>query len=255
MIHRRSSRTVRPADPARRRLTPLACAATLALVAGCQTTTVIDQHHEAPAVVRADESIVVLGRRHAVTHETEQDFIECVGKSLADAGGVNVIPEKTFLDALYPWFEVNTAPMDVRNLSRLLKNRSVARKFDELGVRYFVWIDGSTERTESSGSVSCAVGPGGGGCFGYASWSDEARYEASIWDLEGSTVSGRISAEAQGTSHMPAVVVPIPLLARVQATACKGIAQQLAGSIQVEAPATATMVAQEADGECAPARC
>ena len=37
----------------------------------------------------------------------------------------------------------------------------------------------------------------------------------------------RISAEAEGTSYMPAIVVPIPLIARVQASACDGLATQL----------------------------
>ena len=208
----------------------------IAGLGGCQTTTVIDKSSEDAMLMESGEAIVVLGRRHTVEHETEVDFIDCVGESLAkNDAGINVIPERAFLDALYPWFETNTAPMDVKNLDRLLQNESVSNKFDDLGIRYFVWIDGSTERTDQSGSVSCAVGPGGGGCFGFASWDDEANYEASIWDLKQTSVSGRISAESQGTSYMPAVVVPIPLLARVQATACQSMAQQLGNSISVTA--------------------
>ncbi len=37
----------------------------------------------------------------------------------------------------------------------------------------------------------------------------------------------KVSSSADGTSYMPAVVVPIPIIAPVQADACKAMAFQL----------------------------
>ena len=209
----------------------LIAAALLPAVAltGCKTTTVIDQHRElADSVLGAGEAVVVLGRRHSARHETEAEFIDCVGQSLGRGrNGIRVIPERTFVDAMYPYFETSTAPMDVKNLDKLMRNAAIADKFDEFNIRYFIWIDGSTETTDKSGSVSCAVGPGGGGCFGFAYWSDEASYEASIWDFKALSLSGKINAETRGTSFLPAVIVPIPILARVQSNSCKSLSNQI----------------------------
>ena len=36
-----------------------------------------------------------------------------------------------------------------------------------------------------------------------------------------------VSADVSGTSYLPALVIPIPLIARTQAKACKGLAEQL----------------------------
>ena len=30
--------------------------------------------------------------------------------------------------------------------------------------------------------MSCAAGPGGGGCFGFAWWQNDSNYEADVWD-------------------------------------------------------------------------
>ena len=201
----------------------------LALLAGCKSTTVIDEYRETSvATIIGGESIVVLGRRHSSGYETEDDFISCVGKSLNQGQSqINVIPEKDFVDSMYPYFETSTAPMDVRNLGKLAQIPVIADKFNDFNLRYFVWIDGATERTDSSGSVSCAVGPGGGGCFGFAYWKDEANYEASIWDFKQLALSGKINAETKGTSFMPAIIIPIPMLARVQENACKSLANQI----------------------------
>jgi hypothetical protein len=117
--------------------------------------------------------------------------------------------------------------MDVANLDRLVQNPAIAAKFEELKIRYFVWIDGFTETTDSAGSVTCVIGPGGGGCLGFKSWDDEANYEASIWDLKDASVAGKINTETAGTSFVPAVIIPIPLLARVKATACNAMSDQL----------------------------
>lgn len=208
-----------------RRLVPWLCG--LALLAGCKSATVVEEFRTAPTpAIGQDESIVILGRRHSTGYETESDFIRCVGKSLGQ-GGLRVIPEQVFVDGMYPHFETSTAPMDIKKLHKLVENPRVINKFNEFGIRYFVWIDGATERTDSSGSVACAVGPGGGGCFGFAYWQDEAGYEASIWDFKELALSGRISAETRGTSFMPAVVIPVPLPARVQANACKAMSNQI----------------------------
>ncbi|MGI9228627.1 MAG: hypothetical protein ACR2P9_02085, partial [Gammaproteobacteria bacterium] len=140
---------------------------------------------------------------------------------------LRVISEKTFVDTMYPHFETSTAPTDVKNLDKLMQNPTIANKFNEFNIRYFIWIDGSTETTDRSGSVSCAIGPGAGGCFGFVYWDDEASYEASIWDFKELSLSGKINAESRGTSFVPAVIVPIPLLARVQSNTCKSLSKQI----------------------------
>ena len=202
----------------------------LVLLTGCKSTTVIDEYREvSTTAISRGESIVVLGRRHSAGYETEDDFISCVGRSLGQGqSDINVIPEQDFVDSLYPHFETGTAPMDINTLGQLAKRTpAIAAIFNDLNLHYLVWIDGATERTDSSGSVSCAVGPGGGGCFGFAYWKDEANYEASVWDFKELVLSGKINAETKGTSYMPAVVIPIPMLARVQENACKSLANQL----------------------------
>jgi hypothetical protein len=95
------------------------------------------------------------------------------------------------------------------------------------GVRYVIWLDGDTERVAGGGSMSCAAGPGGGGCFGFAWWQNDSNYDASVWDLKGLEDSGTVSADFSGTSFLPASVIPIPLLARTQSKACRGLADQL----------------------------
>lgn len=218
----------------RKSLLPLFLAAAT-LLAGCNSRTVINEYRgeQASGDIQNDESVVILGRRNSSDHETETDFIDCVGDSLSANGkDVRVIPEKEFVDSMYPYFEASTAPMNVSNLGSLMKNPAVAEKLTNLKLRYFVWIDGHTETTDSSGSISCAVGPGGGGCFGFATWDDEANYEATVWDFKSRALSGKISAETDGTSYMPAVIVPIPLLARVQAHACSSMAERISQLIE-----------------------
>ena len=204
------------------------------LLAGCKSTTIIDEYRENPSTsMTAGESIVVLGRRNSSSYETEFDFVNCVGRSLkSNLRGVNVIPEQVFIDSMYPYFETSTAPMDVQTLDRLVQLPEVAKRLDEFRVRYFVWIDGFTETTDSTGAISCTVGPGGGGCFGFATWDDEANYEATIWDFKDLNLEGKISAESSGTSYLPAVIIPIPLLARVQSSACSSMAGQIRSFLQ-----------------------
>lgn len=220
----------------RGRIYPAAALALLSAgtaLGGCKSTTVIDQQRVAPTHISSDDAVVILGRRTSADHETEYDFIRCVGNNLANGkGALKVIPEQKFVDSMYPYFESSTAPTDVKNLEKLVQVPEIAQKFNEFRVRYFVWIDGFTETTSSDGSISCAIGPGGGGCFGFAMWDDAASYEASIWDFKELSLTGKINAETQGTSYLPAIIIPIPLLARVQANACMAMSEQIKTFLQ-----------------------
>ena len=121
-------------------------------------------------------------------------------------------------------FTPNVRPGDIE---RLLQQKPVAEKMTALKTEYMIWIDGSTVRSDSAGSMTCGIGPGGGGCFGFGTWSDDSNYEATIWDFTDRAEVGRVNTSATGQSYMPAIVIPIPIIAPVQGTACDGIGDQL----------------------------
>lgn len=204
------------------------------LLQACTTTT-IDQFRQGATGINEGEAVVILGRRQGAAYETRAQFVQCVGERMGRGrDSVRVIPEQEFVDALFPWFEPRTAPMRSEDLQQLMAQPQVTDKMSEFGIRYIVWLDGQTETTSRMGSISCAVGPGGGGCFGFGSWEDDSSYEARVWDVSSHTNVGTISAEANGQSYMPAVFVPIPLIARVEANACSSLANQLKQFVQGE---------------------
>jgi hypothetical protein len=201
-------------------------------LAACTTTT-IDEFRQGDTGIDSNESIVILGRRQGAAYETRADFVRCVGDRMArGTNSVRVIPEQQFVDALFPWFEPRTAPLRSDDLQQLMAQPLVTETMAEFGIRYIVWLDGQTETTSRMGSISCAVGPGGGGCFGFGSWEDDSSFEARVWDVSSHTSVGTISADATGQSYMPAVFVPIPLIARVEANACSSLANQLKQFVQ-----------------------
>ena len=104
---------------------------------------------------------------------------------------------------------------------------ALASRLEELGLRYLVWVEGSTKRTDSAGSLTCSVAPTGGGCFGFLTWEQDSSYEASVWDVRTGRAAGKVSSDAVGTSYMPALVLPVPLIAPVRSSACSSLADQL----------------------------
>ncbi|WP_395339831.1 hypothetical protein PN836_015445 [Ningiella sp. W23] len=198
------------------------------LLAACGSTSPNVRNNDPVLHLQSESSIVVLGRRHILRTKTERDYVSCVGESLSERSPqISVIPEQHFTDALYPFFESSVAPLNEKNLGEMLKQAAIAEKLDELNVRYLVWIHGNTQRIDESGGVSCAVGPGGGGCFGFATWEDEAIYEADVWELDKLSSSSTVVSQVKGTSYMPAIIIPIPILARVQSSACEDLSRRI----------------------------
>lgn len=199
----------------------------VAASAGCVSSR-IEQSREATTGLGADEAMVILGRASYNDHQTEESFTKCIVDILA--GGptpIRVIPENEFKDSLYPWFEPRTAPTSADELGKLFAQPGVQDRIEESKIRYLAWIDGDTVTIDSGGSMSCTISTFGGGCFGMSYWEQDANYDASIWDLQNLTSVGQISAEANGTSYLAGLIIPIPILARPGNAACKGLAKQL----------------------------
>ncbi len=210
--------------------------ALLLVLQGCTSVTIDEYHASNDVEISHGERVVVLGRRHSSDYETEPDLISCIGNVLDDQNDViKVIPERQFIDALYPWFEPRTAPMRVKDMNRLLTRKDIANTINSYKIRYIIWVDGNTETTSSSGSIGCSIGAGGAGCFGFGTWDKESDYEATVWDYQELENLGQISADASGTSYMPAIVVPIPLIAQVQKNACKAMGLQLRNFLNPQA--------------------
>lgn len=203
------------------------------LLSACVTSTV-QEIRETTTSVTTEDTVVVLGKKdRPSSQETELDFVGCVSDNLsAGKTGIEAISEQRFVDEMFPWFEPRTAPIRTTNLTRLIGDPLISNKFKEIGLKYLIWIEGNTERTDSAGTLTCGVAPGAAGCFGFLTWENDSAYEATIWDIETGKTAGRVSSEATGTSFMPALVVPIPFIARVKNNACTSLAKQIGAFIQ-----------------------
>jgi hypothetical protein len=210
-----------------------------ALLQGCTTVTIDQSRVESKSgtisTLAAGKSVVVVGRRSGSEYETEPDLVSCIGKTLNKGQNqIKVIPEDVFVDKLYPWFEARTAPVKVGDLFRLLEYTELAKAISEFDMQYLVWVDGSTQTTSKSGQITCALGVTGISCFGFGTWDKRADYEATIWDYDKKEMVGKINGTADGTSYMPAIVIPIPIIAPVQDDVCKAIGKQLRSFFNVD---------------------
>lgn len=219
-------------------------------LAGCMSAK-IEENREAPTQITSGEAIVLLAKPHLEGTGTEDKFLDClerelVGKSYsADVANAHrsgkkidsrsslansafqIYADNQFVDALYPWLEPSTAPANAQGFTTFLGRPGVAERVGSMGVRYIVWVDGVTLKTDGGGSIACAAGPGGAGCLGLGWWEKHSDYEATVWDLRDGVNAGTVSTDVKGTSVMIGAIAPIPIISPVQSTACDRLAGQL----------------------------
>jgi hypothetical protein len=218
----------------------LPCAGTCAgmvllLLSGCMTARLEESRNESTAI-ETSEAVVLLAKPHVEGISAEDDFMDCVGNKMAALTGIKVKPNDAFVDSMFPWFEPSIAPQRPEGVTRLLARDVVAERIAQSGVRYIIWIDGATRQTDSGGSITCALGPAGGGCIGFGWWEKESDYQAVVWDLSTARTAGSVSTNVTGTSALLGVLVPLPFIARVQGAACSRLAAQLSAFLHGQDP-------------------
>lgn len=187
-----------------------------------------DEVREMAVAVAPNEGVVVLAKPQTDGAGTEAKFLDCVGGKLGrGAGAMKVHDNDQFVNEMFPWFEPSIAPVRAEAVSELLGHKLVAQRLDETGVRYVVWINGVTRKTDSGGSIACGAAPGAAGCIGFGWWEKESDYQATVWDLKQARSAGTVSTDVTGTSALVGAIVPLPFIARVQGTACDRLSSQL----------------------------
>ncbi|MET0988307.1 MAG: hypothetical protein ABW034_23140 [Steroidobacteraceae bacterium] len=220
------------------------------MLSGCMTAK-IEEMREVPTRISSTDAVVLLAKPHLEGSGTEDKFLDCLERKLVGENVSADVAEATrdgrkvdarsslrntpfqlyaddlFVDAFFPWLEPSTAPASANAFATFLQRPGVSDRVNTLGVRYIVWIDGGTKKTDGGGSIACGAGPGGAGCLGLGWWEKHSDYEATIWDLNQGTSVGTVSTDVKGTSVMIGAIVPIPLISPVQRTACDRMANQL----------------------------
>lgn len=198
----------------------------LVLLAGCMQAR-IEESRELATPLSKGERVVILAKPQIEGSGAEDEFMDCVGSNLHNDKELPVHDNNEFVDRMFPWFEPSTAPGKPEAMSTLLARPGVAEQISESGVRYVVWLDGGTRKTDGGGSLACGAAPGGAGCIGFGWWQKESAYEATIWDLKQAKSAGSVGTNVTGTSAIVGAIVPLPFIARVQATACNRMSSQL----------------------------
>ena len=194
----------------------------------CATTTTVDEYRSGDQKISIGngDNVVLLGRRDSGDYETDAEFVQCVGSKL-QGPSLSVLQEQDFMNALYPWLEPRTAPKALPRMRRLMQEPLIEQSIRDKRVRYFVWLDGATKTIDKAGSISCAAGPGGAGCFGFAKWDKSSIYEAIVWDIDDLSEVARVRVDSEGTSYLIGAIAPIPLMTPVKNDACTSLGNQL----------------------------
>lgn len=211
----------------------------LAVVSGCMTAR-LEESRSMDTAIASGEAVVLLAKPQVDGPVAEDEFMDCVAGKVSSRSGILVRENNAFQDAMFPWFEPSTSPQRAEGMAQLLAKPLVRQRIEGSGVRYIVWVDGVTRQTDSGGSISCAIGPGGGGCLGFGWWEKESDYDATVWDLKQARTAGSVSANVTGTSALVGAIVPLPFIARVQAAACDRLAEQLGAFLAGTDPSVRT---------------
>jgi hypothetical protein len=153
--------------------------------------------------------------------DDSRDSVTCLQSELEGA----ILPEEVPRNAIFPWFEPATTPMETGQLVALFRREDVRRRLWALA-RYFVFVHSGSEQAKFGGPFYCGGGYGSAGCLGAASGERKTQVRALIYDmlLESTTT---LEAEALGQTVIVGVITPLWHTDDTTGLACRDIARQL----------------------------
>lgn len=169
-------------------------------------------------------------------HALVSDVERCLTERIRNvAPEISLIPQRAIRDALFPLLEPATQPQSEEAFAAMLARDDVRARLAARGLRYLIVFAGGTRKDDWGGAIGCGGGFGAGGCVGFMWRGERTVLAAALWSLDGSTIVRREGATVEGTSVVPAFVLPIPIMARTQAHACRELGTRIANAIRESA--------------------
>ena len=132
---------------------------------------------------------------------TDKEFAKCVQEKLKqDFQYLKFLQGDKFREAMFPWFEPNTAPKNIKELSALLTKPLVKKRIESLGVELLIYVRGYTKETEVEQ---------GGDVIGMGfSAKRETRILVTVWDLNEIVRVGDTDISFKGTVAGGMTIIP-----------------------------------------------
>ena len=123
----------------------------------------------------------------------DKEFAECVQEKLKqDLQYLKFLQGDKFREAMFPWFEPNTAPKNIKELSSLLSKTLVKKRIDSLGVELLIYVSGYTKEDVSFAEIPYLFLGGIG--------KRETRILVTVWDLNEIVRVGDTDISFKGTA-------------------------------------------------------
>ena len=131
---------------------------------------------------------------------TDKEFAECVQEKLKhDLQYLKFLQGDKFREAMFPWFEPNTAPKNIEELSALLTKPLVKKRIESLGVELLIYVSGYTKEEYSPFISIVGIGVTG---------ERETRILVTIWDLNEIVRVGDTDISFEGTVGGGSGIIP-----------------------------------------------
>ena len=154
-------------------------------------------------------------------------FAECVQEELKeDLQYLKFVSGDRFREALFPWFEPNTSPKNIEELSTLLNQTLVKKRIESLGVELLIYVHGYTKTYDPrAGGDIIALGVIG---------TRETDIRTTLWDLKEIVRVGDTDISFKGTvgggiTIIPPFVFIIP--AFTESSACNETAKRISNCL------------------------
>ncbi|MCJ7774292.1 MAG: hypothetical protein MUP22_14310 [Desulfobacterales bacterium] len=157
-----------------------------------------------------------------------KEFAACVQEELKeDLQYLKFVSGDKFREAMFPWFEPNTAPQNIEELSALLRKTLVQKRIESFGVEILIYVHGYTKSyDESFGDIPYFMIMG--------SNERETHIRTTVWDLKEIVRVGDTDISFQGTVYggitsIPPFVFIIP--AFTESSACNETAKRISNCL------------------------
>ena len=157
----------------------------------------------------------------------DKEFGECVQENLKkDLQYLKFFPGDKFREAMFPWFEPNTAPKNIEELSALLTKPLVKKRIESLGVELLIYVSGYTKQEYSAFFELIGSGVGG---------KRETHICTTVLDLKEIDHIGNTDISFKGTGGGGMIIIPpffVIIPAFTETSACKETADRISNYLK-----------------------